>query len=237
LSTLKQNLQNKWTTSIDTNSQSNATQPTDPASFYQCSGPLIGEYPSRDQWLSFSDLWEINNPVITTANGGNTYNNKIKAAVKKVSVDTKVDARLILAMIMQESAGKVDIHCTGPDSTDCGLMQVRGGHSFSTDASIAEMVAEGVKGTSSTPGYLAYFNADASVTWVDFEIVGEGDPYAAAHIYNVGNLSSEDLTEAAWGGPNAYANDIASRLLGWTGDHPGCVKSQSCPGLEQRECY
>ncbi|KAF2658533.1 hypothetical protein K491DRAFT_592960 [Lophiostoma macrostomum CBS 122681] len=226
LSVLKQDLQNKWTTSLGTDSPSNATQPTDPASFYQCSGPSVGSYPTRDQWLSFSDLWEINAPVITTSNSGDTYNDKIKTAIESVAGDTKVDARLILAIIMQESTGNVNIHCTGSGSTDCGLMQVRGGQSYSTDDSIADMVAEGVKGTSATPGYLAYFNADTS-----------GDPFAAAHIYNVGSLSSIDLTEASWGGPNAYANDIASRLLGWTGDHPGCVKSQSCSGLKERTCY
>lgn len=243
LSELKQSLQSKWTTPLSSSSSSdssNSTIPSDPTSFYHCAGPSISAYPPQDQWLSWPDLWTINAPVITKANGGDTYTTQIQSAVTSVAAQSKIDARLILAIIMQESSGNLNVPCSGPTNQDCGLMQIRGGSTYASSKNITLMVEEGVFGTSHpSPGYLDYFNADPSLSWIDFAAagVGAGDPYAAAHVYNVGGLSSSDLTQApGWGGPNAYANDVVSRLMGWSGEQGGCEASLKCEGLGARKC-
>lgn len=74
----------------------------DPAAVYSCAGPKAADFPDQDEWLTFDQLWDINEPVLSTANGGDTYNDDIKGAIQDVALSSKVDARLILAIIMQE---------------------------------------------------------------------------------------------------------------------------------------
>ena len=98
---LREDLQDAWysdwnETSTEVKKQYN------PSAFYTCAGPLIDDYPSKTEWLDFATLWEINNPLITTANNGDEYNQYIKEAIQDISSRSRVDARLILAMIMQE---------------------------------------------------------------------------------------------------------------------------------------
>ncbi|KAL1611956.1 hypothetical protein SLS60_000179 [Paraconiothyrium brasiliense] len=194
--------------------------PNDPTSVYSCVGPKAKDFPGKEGWLTFDQLWEINEPVIKTANGGDEYIDDLQAAIKEVASDSKVDARLILAIIQQESSGNVSIHCT--EDTACGLMQHRGSTRFdpsSPRTSIKAMIEDGIYGTSSVPGFLSYFNCDASspseLTWVNTQLIN-GNPYAAAHVYNTGHIDNEDLSTDS-GKSNYYAHDILSRLQGWNG--------------------
>lgn len=106
------------------------------------------------------------------------------------------------------------------------------------------MIEDGIQGVEGTPGFLAYFNGDAGINWdVTPSTVGEdkfwaGNMFAAARVYNKGNIVSEDLTVQSEGGKNTYANDVAARLWGWDGKKGGCEMSKSCPGLgfEGRSC-
>lgn len=122
-------------------------------------------------------------------------------------------------------------------------MQIRGGRNFSsTDpgTTIHDMIYDGINGLApggficehddvkddGRPGYLDYFNADPTLTsWIlspgngvpTTETWWKGNPYAAARIYNAGNLTPNigpDIVKTT-GAPNVYAIDIANRLSGW----------------------
>lgn len=70
---------------------------------YQCFGPTTDKFPAIDKWLNFNQLWQANEPEILGSNGGNEeYSNFIKEAIEKISLETLVDERLILAVVMQE---------------------------------------------------------------------------------------------------------------------------------------
>ena len=64
----------------------------------------MNDYPSIADWLSFDKMWEINLPHITSVNSqaGSNLPSLIHDAIQKVSQDSKVDARLILAVVLQE---------------------------------------------------------------------------------------------------------------------------------------
>ncbi|KAJ4293175.1 hypothetical protein N0V90_008457 [Kalmusia sp. IMI 367209] len=224
---LHEDLQREWYSKYTQDGEISTKQvPSDPAAVYSCAGPQPKTFPDKDQWLSFDELWEINEPVLTTANGGETYNDDLKTAILEVASSSKVDARLILAIIMQESTGKVSIHCT--EETACGIMQHRDSPSFDSSnpkQSIKAMIETGIYGTSSIPGFLTYFNGDAAdLPWVNTYLIN-GNPYAAAHVYNTGHIDTEDLSSDG-GKSNYYAHDILSRLQGWNGWQAGCLKSK-----------
>jgi hypothetical protein len=120
---------------------------------------------------------------------------------------------------------------------DMGLMQVGYGREFSEadpHGSIKNMIEDGVHGTVApsgkwTPGVLTYWNAE-NVGWMVVSTGWQGNPYAAVHIYNDGNIDSLNLTMTDTG-VNYYAHDIANRLLGWTGPPDGCEEARACKNL------
>jgi hypothetical protein len=87
--------------------RSNNTPPSNPGAVYSCAGPDIDDYPKPDQWLSFDALWAINEPLIKEKNKGNNYGDYIKRAIESVSTESKIDARLILVIIMQEASNRL----------------------------------------------------------------------------------------------------------------------------------
>ncbi|KAF2751904.1 hypothetical protein M011DRAFT_498324 [Sporormia fimetaria CBS 119925] len=191
------------------------------AILYKCYGPTKEDFPALDMWKSFAEMWAINVIEIEKINGGTQYNDAIKQAIIKQSQESLVDARLILAMVMQESTGQAQAPCTPLDNpTDCGILQIRGGTSFTDTASIKLMLKEGMEGLPAAkqggerwPGLLAHFNGESKVNAYAGPEVWKHNPFTAVHLYNVGNLASENL--------GIYAHDIAARLVGWNGLSPG----------------
>ncbi|KAF2476685.1 uncharacterized protein BDR25DRAFT_210346 [Lindgomyces ingoldianus] len=206
--------------------------PTNSRDYYSCAGPDVKDYPPKGEWLSFNALWGINSPTIVKNNKDSAYADFIKQGIQDVSRASKVDARLILSIIMQESGGNAQVECTGYDyKRDCGIMQMRGAANFSSsepEKSIREMIEDSVYGVSE-PGDLSWIKG---TFW-------QGNPFAAAHLYNAGSVE-ENLTVQVGENLNSkwYANDIASRLLGWNGSKQGCENSRKCPnhGFENRQC-
>ena len=72
-----------------------------PSSGYHCYGGDVASLPSIDKWMSFNALYKMNEPTLLLSNTPQ-QNQYIRDAVVKVSQESKVDARLILAVIMQE---------------------------------------------------------------------------------------------------------------------------------------
>lgn len=79
---------------------------------YQCFGAdSSADSLSATHWLSFNELWRINEPTILSKNNGDTYiEHYIKEAIVQVSDESAIDSRLILAMMMQEVSYKT-LHC------------------------------------------------------------------------------------------------------------------------------
>lgn len=60
---------------------------------------------SPDQWLPFDEVWRINQPFILSGNGGDTYiEHYIKEAIVEVSAERNLDARVLLAVMMQQAS-------------------------------------------------------------------------------------------------------------------------------------
>lgn len=158
-------------------------------------------------------------------------------AIVQVSADSKVDARFILAIIMQEvfsppfstpfnrmfehklsnqSTANVYVPCTNNGVENCGLMQAYAGSvSFDPNnpqSSITQMVIDGTQGTSQGPGLVQWFN--------DQDFVNNnagGNPYNVARGYNSGSIDFSNLNDGL-GSTNSYVSDIANRLQGWNGN-------------------
>lgn len=68
----------------------------------------LADYPSIDQWMNFEDMFNLNKDV--TMNGSGSSGEQIGEiwnAIVQVSQESKVDARLILAVIIQEVSPRI----------------------------------------------------------------------------------------------------------------------------------
>lgn len=155
---------------------------------------------------------------------------QIRNAIQQVAEASLVDRRFILAVIMQESNGCVNVITTpNPDGiVNPGLMQSDGGSSFvgndaSSDeqqASITQMVIDGTQGTGFGNGLAQCKSLSQVVVYLHKgidELVGInefGDIYSAARCYNSGTVNSFDLNNAEYA-TSSYVMDIANRMTGW----------------------
>lgn len=139
-------------------------------------------------------------------------------AIQQVALDTKVDHRFILAVIIQESGGCVRVPTTNYGVRNPGLMQCHNGDGTCNsdytgqvqnpcpDDIITQMIREGTAGTNSGDGLAQCINLSNSGSVTGF--------YKAARIYNSGSIDpSGDLCQGI--ATKCYASDIANRLTGW----------------------
>ena len=142
----------------------------------------------------------------------------IQSSVVEVSNTAQMDARLILAIIMQESKGCPQVKTTTWSVSNPGLMQDYNGTTTCVGIEpcpkdkILQMITDGTSGTASGPGLVKNMQDAVSAG-------GDVDPakyYRTARIYNSGSWSEGGDLVA--GGPTAtYASDVANRLTGWVG--------------------
>ncbi|KAL8796514.1 MAG: hypothetical protein Q9195_001188 [Heterodermia aff. obscurata] len=140
--------------------------------------------------------------------------NDIKTAINSVSASTGVDARFILAVIMQESRGDVRVGTTSVDHANPGLMQSHQGvdcigQTPCPASVITQMIQDGAGGTSSGDGLEQALAGGTQAI----------DVYKAARIYNSGSLDPSGNL-ATNGATPCYASDVANRLIGFLGDSP-----------------
>ncbi|OMP86896.1 hypothetical protein BK809_0000571, partial [Diplodia seriata] len=166
-------------------------------------------YPAITSWHPFAALWTASSPLIAAANPSTpTAPTLLRTAILTVSRATSVDARLILATIMQESGGALAVPCTG--TGNCGIMQAAPGSGSWPGASVEGMVRDGVQGVAGQwpeggPG-LAY--------WLGVY----GEPWRALRAYNTGSVpDGGDLSATGGVGTASYVVDVANRLVGWDG--------------------
>ncbi|KKY23543.1 putative exo-beta [Diplodia seriata] len=188
-------------------------------------------YPEFADWASFDTLWNINLPAIRSHNSA-ANNQILHKKIIQVGAQTKTDARIILAMIMQESSGNLAVPCTGYANANCGIMQASPG-SISFDpahphSSIATMIRNGVLGTPGSwpaggPGFAWLFDGADGEAWAGMGTPGGGHPFRALRAFNTGKVVDKaDLDKTGGAGTVSYVNDVANRLLGWDGKVRGC---------------
>lgn len=145
-------------------------------------------------------------------------------ALQQVAMETEVDHRFILAVVMQESGGCVRAPTTNYGVRNPGLMQDHDGTATCNDngdvqnpcptSTITQMIRDGSAGTASGDGLAQCINESGASDVSAF--------YKAARIYNAGSLASNgDL--GAPGATRCYSSDIANRLTGWVQAAHGCT--------------
>lgn len=170
------------------------------------SGPA-SNFPPPEQWASYDALWEQNSRLMKF-NSSDSEVALIKSAIEKVATSSRVDVRVILCIIVQESGGNVRVRTTNNGVRNPGLMQSHNGVEFDPNdvaGSILQMVRDGTEGTKYGDG-LKQLHAKY------------GNYYEAFRGYNSGSVDQKDLNNPV-GATASYVRDAANRLMGhaWDG--------------------
>ncbi|TVY71428.1 hypothetical protein LSUE1_G009850, partial [Lachnellula suecica] len=193
-------------------------------------GELSDGWPSSGSWVSsFDTMFEANSVNIqgsctqwSVANPTDSELADLKSAISSVASSTSIDARFILAIVMQESNGCVRAPTTNYGVVNPGLMQSHDGTGTCNDGSvqnpcpsseITQMITDGTAGTTSGDGLQQCITQSGATD--------DSKYYKAARIYNSGSIASTKNLGAGVA-THCYASDIANRLLGWTGAGSTC---------------
>ena len=199
--------------------------------FYKGDGSVGAGWPDKSAWVSdFDTMFNSNKDEMAQAcvnlksgdNDSDAELGGIHEAISSISGTSGVDARFILAIVMQESKGCVRIKTTvAPDGSvkNPGLMQTFNGTGTCAgvtpcpQAEINQMITDGATGRQGLKDTLAAAPAKNSAQGF----------YQAARFYNSGLTSgSSDL--GAPGATRCYASDVANRLTGWNELNGGNTK-------------
>ncbi|RAL17631.1 putative exo-beta-1,3-glucanase [Aspergillus homomorphus CBS 101889] len=177
--------------------------------YYYCFGGPAANFPPFANWMGFTEMFDLNQQTSMALVESGPIQGDIWNAIVAVSADAKVDPRLILAVVMQESSGNVYVGCTNNGVQNCGLMQAYSG-SVSFDAndpegSIHQMIVDGTQGTAAGGGLVQWFNND------NVGVDAGGNPYNVLRGYNSGSINFNDLDDPQ-DATASYVSDIANRL-------------------------
>lgn len=148
-------------------------------------------------------------------NNSDAETDDIFNGVNQASNETGLDARFILAVLMQESNGCVRTPTTNWGVRNPGLMQDHNGAATCNENgvqnpcprdTIVQMIRDGAAGTPSGDG-LTQCVAKTGASDVS-------KYYKAARMYNSGSIDSSGNLGLG-GSTHCYASDIANRLTGW----------------------
>lgn len=206
---------------------------------YLGTGSVASGWPSHLQWISFNDMWTINqhiisrscNEIYNTPNLSPSETTSLYTAIQSAAHTTRVDHRFILAIIMQETKGCVRASTSispNGEVRNPGIMQDHdGSHTCNEnskvstpcpDAEILGMITDGVAGTVKGSG-LAGAITSANFNGVEFAEAY----YRAARLYNSGVINlSQDLNKGE-GATHCYASDVANRMVGWVDAPTACT--------------
>ena len=91
---------------------------------YTCYRGAASNFPAPSKWASFANLYAFQRSnALLPIGDSNAEAQAIYNAILSISKTAKVDARVILAVIVQESTGNVRVGCTFNGVQNCGLMQ------------------------------------------------------------------------------------------------------------------
>ncbi|KAH8690724.1 hypothetical protein BGW36DRAFT_401098 [Talaromyces proteolyticus] len=198
---------------------------------YNCYYGGWKNFPAKSEWIEFDAMWNYSKSAMSTScsdlgvgscsNGAGAFGSGdsseqiglIWNGIQQIAEASLVDHRFILATILQESSGCVNVCAsTNPDPSqpdNPGLMQSDGGSTFvgnsasrsAQQTSITQMIIDGTQGTSDGDGLVQCINQ-------------YGNIYEAARCYNSGSVDSSNLNNGE-GATDSYVNDIANRMSGW----------------------
>ncbi|KAJ9653763.1 hypothetical protein H2201_009104, partial [Coniosporium apollinis] len=190
---------------------------------YGGTGTVSDGWPDTNAWVSsFDTMFNNNRGVIGGScaqfgvpNNSDAETDDIFNGVNQASNETGLDARFILAVLMQESNGCVRTPTTNWGVRNPGLMQDHNGAATCNENgvqnpcprdTIVQMIRDGAAGTPSGDG-LTQCVAKTGASDVS-------KYYKAARMYNSGSIDSSGNLGLG-GSTHCYASDIANRLTGW----------------------
>lgn len=200
-------------------------------------GTTAAGWPSTNDWVAtYDEMFEANKATMSAScssygfeNDSEDEINDINNAIKSVSASSGVDARFILAIVMQESTGCVRVGGTNNGVFNPGLMQSHNGKgtcntgtplSPCPSSEITQMIEDGTTGTADGDGLNQLLDQAVS----KYGATDATKYYIAARMYNSGSLASDG--NLGQGGATAcYASDIANRLLGWSTGTSSCSQA------------
>ncbi|KAK0391790.1 hypothetical protein NLU13_1289 [Sarocladium strictum] len=205
---------------------------SDTYTFYTGNGSPAQGWPDFGNWGTYEELWATNSPVMAQScewNGWGANDSPeeiaaIDSAIQQVSGETGVDARFILAIVMQESIGCVRAPTTDNGVRNPGLMQSHNGDGDCAGVNpcpaeeILQMIRDGTAGTASGDGLQQTIAAAAAATGD----TGVRSYYAGARLYNSGSADYENLNNGITATP-CYVTNVANRLTGWV------LAPEQCP--------
>ncbi|KAH9832355.1 A-agglutinin anchorage subunit-like, partial [Teratosphaeria destructans] len=131
-----------WDTTSTTSSAAASTSSTSSSSsglgdiykMYTGDGSTSAGWPAQSSWASFDDLWTANTAVIAQSctqfsapNNSDDETSHLRSAISAVAASSGIDARFILAIVLQESGGCVRAPTSNYGVTNPGLMQSHDG--------------------------------------------------------------------------------------------------------------
>jgi len=180
-----------------------------PGEFVSYSGPA-SNFPDPSQWADYSSLWAHNSSLMSLHDSQGEINS-ISQSIQQVSSDSRIDARAILCLIMQESGGNVRVGTTFSHEgvRNAGLMQSHNGVAFDPSnpaGSILQMIRDGTQGTPSGDGLVQCLARQ------------KGNYFSTFRNYNSGSVDHSNLSNGL-GATGDYVSKMANRLRGvvWPG--------------------
>jgi len=150
-------------------------------------------------------------------------NSDIYTGINQVAGETGVDARFILAVMLQESNGCVRAPTTNYGVRNPGLMQDHDGAATCNENGniqnpcptniIVQMIRDGVAGTPAGDGLVQTLKQAPGS--------GVAKYYGAARIYNSGSIDPSGNLEKGIA-THCYVSDVANRLTGWVYASKAC---------------
>ncbi|EMC94288.1 hypothetical protein BAUCODRAFT_47782, partial [Baudoinia panamericana UAMH 10762] len=168
-------------------------------------------FPSPDKWATWEHLTAQNAAIMNTTGNSAQETQWVIDAANEFAGPSGVDRRGILAVIMQESTGRVRVNSTsspGAGVNNTGLMQAHNGASFNGEnpqGSIRQMVKDGACGVPGPTGGdgLQQLMARYHNFFVACRGYNSGD----------GGINMSNLSDGG-GATSSYCSDIANRVLG-----------------------
>ncbi len=167
------------------------------------SGPA-SDFPTLTLWVPFRLLWSLNKSVCEL-NPGETPQ-LINDAIRYVASESGVDARVIFAVVLQESTCLLSTATSKNGAGNSGLMQSHNGVGYSSTASILQMIKDGTEGT-----YYQGLDGGDGLR----QLISRHGVYGGLRAYNSGEngININNLSSASIGTPS-YVSDVANRLVG-----------------------
>ena len=167
------------------------------------SGPA-SDFPPSSLWVSFQLLWNLNKSVSELNPEGTAQ--LINDAICHTASESGVDARIIFAVVLQESTCLLSAITTNNGANNPGLIQSHNGVGYTDRASILQMIKDGTEGT--------YYQGVKGGDGLR-QLISKYGVYGGLRAYNSveNGIDINNLSSASIGTPS-YVSDIANKLIG-----------------------